>query len=333
LSSALLSSAFLQDLAFSLVLLPLKKLHLQPVASCLFYTLYPDFFNIHFKILGMTIVADCGSTKCDWLILHGERNHQLENTVGFSPFFHASEEIKGIVEEQLLPKINADQVTHLWFYGTGVHDDYRAEIVSKALTACFPNAQVEVEHDLLGAARAVCGHTAGIAGILGTGSNSCYYDGKTIVDNVPSLGWVLGDEGSGTHLGKALVRAWFYRELPADLNAAFVAAHPEGATAIKDRAYEKGANSYLATFTKFLGEHASHPYIQSLVADSLGEFLDRHVLKYSGAQNVPVHFVGSIAHHFQDILMKCMEERKLKLGNIVRKPIYPLADFHTKHLD
>jgi hypothetical protein len=89
----------------------------------------------------------------------------------------------------------------------------------------------------------------------------------------------------------------------------------------------------LATFTKFLGEHASHPYIQSLVADSLGEFLDRHVLKYSGAQNVPVHFVGSIAHHFQDILMKCMEERKLKLGNIVRKPIYPLADFHTKHLD
>jgi hypothetical protein len=158
LSSALLSSAFLQDLAFSLVLLPLKKLHLQPVASCLFYTLYPDFFNIHFKILGMTIVADCGSTKCDWLILHGERNHQLENTVGFSPFFHTSEEIKGIVEEQLLPKINADQVTHLWFYGTGVHDDYRAEIVSKALTACFPNAQVEVEHDLLGAARAVCGH-------------------------------------------------------------------------------------------------------------------------------------------------------------------------------
>lgn len=281
----------------------------------------------------MTIVADCGSTKCDWLLVHGERNHQLENTVGFSPFFHTSEEIRDIVQGQLLPKLEAEAVTHVWFYGTGVHDAHRAEIVFNGLKACFPEAEIEVEHDLLGAARAVCGRSAGIACILGTGSNSCYYDGKKIIDNVPSLGWLLGDEGSGTHLGKALLRAWFYRELPADLNEAFKAAYPEGAHAIKDKAYEKGANAYLATFTRFLGDHIGHPYIQSLVAGSLGEFLDRHVLKYSGATSVPVHFVGSIAHHFQDVLAKCMDERRLKLGNVVRKPIYPLADFHTKHLD
>ena len=281
----------------------------------------------------MTIVADCGSTKCDWLLVHGERNHQLENTVGFSPFFHTSEEITAIVQTELLPKLDANTVDHIWFYGTGVHDKHRADIVIDGLQVCFPKAVIEVEHDLLGAARSVCGHSAGIACILGTGSNSCYYDGKTIVDNVPSLGWLLGDEGSGTHLGKALLRAWFYRELPTDLNTAFNEAHPEGAHAIKDKAYEKGANSYLATFTKFLGEHQAHPYIKSLVAGSLGEFLDRQVLKYSGAQSVPVHFVGSIAYHFQDILVKCMEERKLKLGNVVRKPIYPLADFHTKNLD
>jgi glucosamine kinase len=281
----------------------------------------------------MTIVADCGSTKCDWLLVHGERNHQLENTVGFSPFFHTSEEIETIVKEQLLPKLDPSVVTDVYFYGTGVHDGHRADIVKAGLVRCFPKATIEVEHDLLGAARSVCGRNAGIACILGTGSNSCYYDGKKIVDNVPSLGWQLGDEGSGTHLGKALLRAWFYRELPADLNAAFNEAHPEGPHAIKDKAYEKGANAYLATFTKFLGEHQGHPYIQSLVAASLGEFLDRHVLKYSGAQSVPVHFVGSIAHHFQEVLQKCMDERKLKLGNIVRKPIYPLADFHTKNLD
>ena len=281
----------------------------------------------------MTIVADCGSTKCDWLLVHGERNHQLENTVGFSPFFHTSEEIGAIVKEQLLPKLDASQVTHIWFYGTGVHDEHRADIVRDGLSTCFPSSKIEVEHDLLGAARSVCGHSAGIACILGTGSNSCYYDGKKIVDNVPSLGWLLGDEGSGTHLGKALLRAWFYRELPTDLNNAFNEAHPEGEHAIKDRAYEKGANSYLATFTTFLGEHIDHPYTKSLVAASLGEFLDRHVLKYSGAQSVPVHFVGSIAYHFQEILQKCMDERKLKLGNVVRKPIYPLAEFHTKNLD
>ena len=281
----------------------------------------------------MVIIADCGSTKCDWLLSQGHRDQQLENTVGFSPFFHTTAEISKIIEEQLLPKIKAETVTAVYFYGTGVHDEHRTEIVAAALRSAFPQATIEVEHDLLGAARAVCGHSAGIACILGTGSNSCYYDGVKILDNVPSLGWLLGDEGSGTHLGKALVRAWFYRELPTDLDAAFKLAYPEGADAIKDRAYEKGANAYLATFTRFLGDNLQHPFIQKLVSDCLGEFLDRHVCKYQGYQHVPIHFVGSIAHHFQAILVKCMEERKLQLGNVVRKPIYPLAEFHMGAAD
>lgn len=276
----------------------------------------------------MVIIADCGSTKCDWLLAHGGRNQQLENTVGFSPFFHSSAEIKEIIQTQLAPKLEVDQVTQIWFYGTGVHDESRAEIVASALRAIFPNAAVEVEHDLLASARATCQRNAGIACILGTGSNSCYYDGSKILDNVTSLGWLLGDEGSGTHMGKALLRAWFYRELPADLNAAFNEAHPEGPDAIKNRIYEKGANAYLATFTRFLGERLQHPFIQKLVSDSLGEFLDRHVSKYQGYQQVPIHFVGSIAYHFKDVLDRCMEERKLHLGEIIRKPIYPLAEFH-----
>lgn len=279
----------------------------------------------------MIIVADCGSTKCDWLLLRGGRDQELANTVGFSPFFHTSEEIEAIVREQLLDQLDPQAVREVYFYGTGVHDDHRAEIVAIALRACFPNATtVDVEHDLLGAARATCGHSAGICGILGTGSNSCYYDGKNIVDNVPSLGWLLGDEGSGTHLGKALLKAYFYRELPADLHAAFTAAHPEGGSVIKDKVYEKGANAYLATFTKFLGENIRHPFVQELVSNSLGEFLDRHVSKYAGYQSVPVNFVGSIAHHFQDTLSKCMEQRRMKLGTVVRKPIYPLAEYHQK---
>ncbi len=281
----------------------------------------------------MEIIADCGSTKCDWLLVHGGRDQQLENTVGFSPFFHSTDEIEEILRTQLVSKLEPANVAHVWFYGTGVHDDYRAEIVSAALRKVFPKAEVEVEHDLLASARATCKRSAGIACILGTGSNSCYYDGEKILDNVTSLGWLLGDEGSGTHLGKALLRAWFYRELPADLNSAFNLAYPEGPDEIKDRIYEKGANAYLATFTRFLGDHLQHPYIQGLVAASLGEFLDRHVCKYSGYQHVPVHFVGSIAHHFQEVLERCMEERKLKLGMIIRKPIYPLAEYHLQVLD
>jgi N-acetylglucosamine kinase-like BadF-type ATPase len=281
----------------------------------------------------MIIIADCGSTKCDWLLTQGGRDQRLENTVGFSPFFHTTDEIKAILQTQLLPKLKPEEVKEIYFYGTGVHDEHRAGIVADALKAVFPNATVEVEHDLLAAARATCGRNAGIACILGTGSNSCYFDGVQILDNVPSLGWLLGDEGSGTHLGKALLRSMFYRELPADLQAAFDADYPEGHDAIKDRVYEKGANAYMATFTRFLGEHLQHPLVRNLVAGSLGEFLDRHVVKYQGYQQVPIHFVGSIAYHFQDILAKCMEDRRLKLGIIVRKPIYPLADYHVKPVD
>jgi N-acetylglucosamine kinase-like BadF-type ATPase len=145
----------------------------------------------------MVIIADCGSTKCDWLLSHGGRDQHLENTVGFSPFFHSTAEIKEIIETQLLPKLKNETVDAVYFYGTGVHDAQRAEIVNAALKSAFPKATTLVEHDLLGAARAVCGHSAGIACILGTGSNSCYFDGVKILDNVPSLGWLLGDEGSG----------------------------------------------------------------------------------------------------------------------------------------
>lgn len=278
----------------------------------------------------MVIIADCGSTKSDWLLLHGGRDQQLENTVGFSPFFHTTEEIKTILLTELVPKLKPETVKEVYFYGTGIHDEHRAEIVAAAIRAVFPKAKVEVEHDLLAAARATCGRNAGIACILGTGSNSCYYDGEKILDNVPSLGWLLGDEGSGTHLGKALLRAKFYRELPADLDAAFDEAYPEGTDAIKDRVYEKGANAYLASFTRFLGDNIKHTFIQQLVSNCLGEFLDRQPCKYGGYQLVPMHFVGSIAHHFQDISLQCMEERDLKPGVIVRKPIFPLADYHLQ---
>ncbi len=277
----------------------------------------------------MNIIADCGSTKCDWLIVRGGRDQELVNTAGFSPFFHTDAEIEALLQRELLPKLaSPSRVERLWFYGTGIHDAERAAVVAQALQAVFPSAAIEVEHDLLGAARATCQRSAGIACILGTGSNSCYYDGRQIVDNVPSLGWLLGDEGSGTHLGKALLRAWFYRELPPDLHHAFNQAHPEGPTAIKNRIYEKGGNAYIATFTTFLGTHLQHPFVRRLVADCLGEFLDRHVSKYSGYQQVPIHFVGSIAHHFGEVLLECLQTRKMQPGTVVRKPIYPLAEYH-----
>ncbi|MFZ4633408.1 MAG: hypothetical protein ACOYNO_04295 [Saprospiraceae bacterium] len=281
------------------------------------------------------LIADCGSTKCDWLLLSDPPSHlsstdyQLVRTAGFSPFFHATTEIVQILEQQLRPALGKDAlVGNIWFYGTGIHDAHRAGIVEDAFLTVFPNAVVSVKHDLLAAARATCGFEPGIACILGTGSNSCLYDGQDIIDNVPSLGWLLGDEGSGTHLGKTFLRAWYYRELPQDLKDLFEHAHPEGPHYIKDRIYEKGGNAYLATFSRFMVQHHDHPVIQQMVHHCLQAFVSAHLTKYEGHQRLPVHFVGSIAHHYQDILTVCLQENGLSLGKIIQKPIQALVAFH-----
>ena len=281
----------------------------------------------------MILIADSGSTKADWLILEKSGHQRLESTQGFNPFFHSTSDIRKALTAQLIPKIDADAVTAVYYYGAGIHDEHRAGMVASALKSLFINALVDVEHDLLGAARATCGSLPGICCILGTGSNSCLYNGEKVIDNVPSLGYLLGDEGSGTHLGKALLRAYFYRELPPEIEKAFDEAYPEGGHAIKDRVYEMvGTNVYLAGFSKFLAEHKTHFSIQQIVAKCFAEFLDTQVRKYADHQKLPINFVGSIAHHYEVILHNELEKRGMKLGRIVRKPIYSLGEFHLKEM-
>lgn len=274
------------------------------------------------------LIADCGSTKCDWLVDAADTRTEVLETTGFSPFFHTAAEIEHILRSELLPQLGDRPVLTVWFYGTGVHDAYRAGVVREAMLRVFPAAAVSVEHDLLAAARAACGHSAGIACILGTGSNSCLFDGQRIVDNVPSLGWLLGDEGSGTYLGRALLRAWFYRELPPELAAAFTVAFPESESQIKDRVYAKGGNAYLAGFSGFLGDHVSHPFVQAMLRQAFDAFLDAHVVKYAGYRDLPVHFVGSIAYHYRLELAACLHARGLQLGTVIQKPIRALQSYH-----
>ncbi len=277
----------------------------------------------------MILIADAGSTKADWLILEKNGHQRLESTQGFNPFFHSTSDIRKALAAQLVPKLDAEAVSAIYYYGAGIHDEHRAEMVAKALKPLFVNALVEVDHDLLAAARATCGSLPGICCILGTGSNSCLYNGEKVIDNVPSLGYLLGDEGSGTHLGKALLRAYFYRELPPEIEKAFDEAYPEGGHAIKDRVYEMvGTNVYLAGFSKFLAEHKTHYSIQQIVAKCFAEFLDTQVRKYEDHQKLPINFVGSIAHHYEEILHNELEKRGMKLGRIIRKPIYSLGEFH-----
>ncbi|MFT4666888.1 MAG: glucosamine kinase [Polaribacter sp.] len=277
----------------------------------------------------MIAIVDSGSTKADWHVLHKNGDIESESTTGFNPFFQDTQYIFNSLSQQLNGAHWMSQLTEVHYYGAGCSDDFRCEIVAEALRSLFPQASVHVEHDILASARATCGAKPGIACILGTGSNSCLYDGNKLIDNVTNLGYLLGDEGSGGHLGKKLLQGYFYRELPEDIKYDF-----ETNFSIKGREFlnevygHEKPNVYLASFAKFISNHKEHFYIQNMVNQTFGEFLDRHVRKYQGHSNLPVHFVGSVAFHFKDILRIAMRERNLKMGIVIKKPINNLAQYH-----
>jgi hypothetical protein len=279
----------------------------------------------------MILVCDSGSTKADWKYSNGIDPDGDISTMGFNPVFHKEELITRELRTELLPKLPAETISKIYFYGAGCWDDALKGEVSRALKTLFPHAHVEVEHDLLGAARATCGHDAGISCILGTGSNSCAYDGKNVVDNVTNLGFMVGDEGSGSFLGKMLLRAYYYREMPKDLATLFEEQFPEGKSEILNRVYNQPSpNVYLASFARFMSDQKKHFYIENLVYKAFAEFVDRNVKKYKGHLHVPVHFIGSIAFHFSDILKIVLEERVLTPGKIIKKPIDHLMEFHKE---
>lgn len=277
----------------------------------------------------MLVIADSGSTKADWMV-QGDHGTQRITTMGFNPVFHPTELIFDELTRSFANQADKDSPGIVYYYGSGCWDTKRKKVISDALSKIFVRAEIKVEHDLLGAARATCGNQPGIACIIGTGSNSCLYDGEDIKDNVTNLGYLIGDEGSGTHLGKRLIRAYFYRELPHDLLEKFEKFAPEGPGHILDTIYGKETpNVYLASFTKFLGENRDNFFVQRLLYKSFTEFIDRHVRKYKGHMSLPVHFIGSIAYTFQDIIKIALEERDLKVGKFIKKPIDHLFSFHT----
>ena len=279
----------------------------------------------------MEVVVDGGSTKADWKII-GQASIESLTTTGFNPVFHSEDQIFTALSQTFSKEeIPTGSVGQIYYYGAGCWDDKRKGKVHRALAHIFQNAEIEVHHDLLGAARATCGHKPGIACIIGTGSNSCLYDGEQVVDNVTNLGFLLGDEGSGTHLAKRLLRAYFYREMPKVLSDRLDAAYPEGKQAILDKVYSLDPpNAYLASFTKFMGDHQDNPFILRILFDSFEQFIDRHVRKYRHHMELPVHFIGSVAFYFRNILEVILEEREMIPGIFIQKPIDNLVRFHTE---
>ncbi len=276
------------------------------------------------------LIADSGSTKADWLLAASGGMILAEwNSQGINPFFQDKETISALLEREVFPRVNGAPEA-IYFYGAGCADEASGRPVAESLAERFPAARVEVASDLLAAARSLCQRQAGIACILGTGSNNCLYDGRRIVGNIGSLGFWMGDEGSGGHLGRQLVVAYLHKELPDDLTEKFAAEYPDvNRMEILNRAYKQPfPNRYFAAYTRFAGANKSHPFIQDLLKASFGVFLDKYVLKHAGAKTYPVSFTGSVAWHFQDELKAVLEDKELVFGKIVQKPIGGLAVYH-----
>lgn len=279
--------------------------------------------------MSMMAVAESGSTKCDWLLDDGRGQVTETSTIGFNPFFHSTEEIiRHLRGNEVLMK-HAQDLGAVYFYGSGCSSPDRNEVVLAALREVFPNAACSVSHDLNAAAFSTWTGEPGITCILGTGSNSCYYDGHAVSEVVPALGYILGDEGSGSWFGRHFLAEFLYHRLPADLEQAFTTEYGIGKEDILNAVYKQpGANVYLASFMKFLAPRSAHPWVRNLARQGLTRFAEIHIRCYDNYRHVPVHFVGSVAHFFRDVLQQVAGEQGFRIGVINRSPAMALLAYH-----
>jgi N-acetylglucosamine kinase-like BadF-type ATPase len=277
----------------------------------------------------MILVADGGSTKTDWRLLKEGREYKQIQTTGFNPYLIGSDVIESILWKELQPEIDSQGVSKLYYYGAGCSTPAKIQVVENAFEKVFPAAHLFIDHDLLGAARALCKNEAGIAVILGTGSNSCLYNGSTITDHIFSSGHFFGDEGSGARMGIKLIRDYLHNELPSDLLQVFQSEFAMSRENILDAVYNKPAPSrFLASFSTFIGNHREHAYIHNLISENFKQFYKYLVCCYKGFEDVPVHFAGSIAYHFQDYLETVGREFGIHFGCVIKAPIDGLVEYH-----
>ena len=277
----------------------------------------------------MILIADSGSTKTHWcLVQNGEVLNDII-TNGINPFYQTDMEIIALLDEQLIPKLENAEIDRIYFYGAGCSFPEKKILVSRGLVRFFNNAMIEIQSDLLGAARSLFQHDKGIACILGTGSNSCYYDGKDIVQNVSPLGYILGDEGSGAVLGRLFIADCLKNQLPEELKDKFLTQYELTPELIMENVYKKPfPNRYLAQFTPFLLDNIEEPSVFNLVFDSFDAFFVRNVLQYP-VDDMPIGCVGSIAFHFRDTLEIVASERNIRLSEIHQSPMEGLVRFHN----
>lgn len=275
----------------------------------------------------MILIADSGSTKTSWATVQGTNVGDVIQTKGINPVRDKEESIRQVISTlDIAPR---QEIQEIFFYGAGCIPPY-STTVKRLLQMQYPNAKVHVESDMLGAAIALCGHHEGIASILGTGANSCLFNGTRIQQQTPALGFILGDEGSGAALGKRLVGDIFKKQLPEELCQAFDKEVGLTQTEIIDRVYRQPqANLFLASLVPFLDRHQDHPSINALVIEEFARFIHRNILNYQ-RPDLPVNFVGGLTQSFGKQLQQAVKQEGLQMGKTIQKPIISMAEYHIK---
>jgi len=276
----------------------------------------------------MILIIDCGSSKADWAFLENDFLVKKCVTNGFNPNFNDLDLLSRITIYSISENIDNKDVTNIYYYGSGCGNETNIIKVKSVFENIFTNAKVDVYSDILGSCHALFGNEPGIACILGTGSNACFYDGKKITKNAISLGYVLGDEGSGCHIGKQIVHDYFYGIMPDNLRVKFNEKYNLKRDILIEKVYKSEQPSrFLASFSKFASENIDNQYIEDLISKSFNDFINYYIEPLS--DNKDVAFVGSIAFYFQNILRKCIENHHLNVKKILKSPMDGLVKFHS----
>lgn len=278
----------------------------------------------------MILIADCGSTKVEWSLVNEGKAVKSLYTSGINALLMTEVEIADSIGRELMPELGDVEVSEVYFYGAGCISEETCGNVRRAIATHISAGKIEVNTDLLAAARSLCGRESGIACILGTGSNSCYYDGEKIADNVSPLGYILGDEGSGAVLGRLLIGDVLKDQLPNGLCEKFLKQYNLDRMEIIHRVYrEPQANRFLASVSPFLLENMEEPAIHRLVLNEFKSFFVRNIMHYEGYRNMKINFVGSIAYYYRDVLKEAADAIDATLGTIVVSPMEGLVKYHS----
>lgn len=281
----------------------------------------------------MKLIIDSGSTKMEWILLDGKTVKNRFTTEGFNPNYSDIQCLENVTlsVETCHGASLRDEIQSIHYYGTGCGTEKNCQLIKEVLQRHFPQAEITVTHDLMAACHAVLGHEKGIACILGTGSNSCVYDGERIIERAISLGYLVGDEGSGMHIGREVVRAYFYGFMPEDLRQQFADAfHLEQKDFVQQLYHNEQPSKYLAFFAKFAGEHQDNPFIHDLVVHCFDEFIKAFVLRFDDCKSLKISFIGSVAFHFQDILKESIKSHDLTMGEVKTSPAAGLVRYYSE---